>query len=53
MTAANRAITEDMLHAYADGQLAAADRAAVEAWLADASRHSSPKSRPGSARTRR
>lgn len=29
------AITEDMLHAYADGQLAAADRAAVEAWLAE------------------
>lgn len=34
MTAPNRTITDDMLHAYADGQLPAADRAAVEVWLA-------------------
>lgn len=34
MTAAP-AITEDMLHAYVDGQLDAAGRAAVEAWLAE------------------
>ena len=33
MTTGNRAITEDTLHAYADGLLEAADRAAVEAWL--------------------
>lgn len=33
MTTGNRAIAEDMLHAYADGLLDAADRAAVEAWL--------------------
>lgn len=35
MTTGTSAITEDMLHAYADGQLDAAGRAAVEAWLAE------------------
>lgn len=35
MTTESRGIAEDRLHAYADGQLAAADRAAVEAWLAE------------------
>jgi anti-sigma factor RsiW len=34
VTAASRPITEDILHAYADGQLTAAERASVEAWLA-------------------
>ena len=35
MTTGTRAITEDMLHAYADGLLDAADRVEVEAWLAE------------------
>lgn len=34
MTAGLR-VTEEMLHAYADGQLSADERAAVEAWLID------------------
>jgi anti-sigma factor RsiW len=35
VTTGNRAITEDTLHAYADGLLDAAGRAEVEAWLAE------------------
>lgn len=35
MTAESRPITEEMLHAYADGHLTASEREAVEAWLAD------------------
>jgi len=35
VTTGHRAIDETMLHAYADGLLDAADRTAVEAWLAE------------------